>query len=203
MVTPEFSSLDSDLPVLLYSSEHPDTLADYGIVQSLAEVGINILSPETKSEKIAHIFCVQQITPELYKTVSTVSSKGKVLIILLPGIQASSVEYWQLLQAGAADILHWEHSPQPAKEIAARLARWQEIDHLAVPLSINFVEPRSRLVHPFTGGPFHLGFFPDQKADFTGMDSMHIYIIIGIGPVTAENFIKMYFLIRGHNCRIG
>src|SRR5262249_5688541 len=38
---------------------------------------------------------------------------------------------WRLLAAGASDVFAWDHSSDPAGEIAARMRRWQTVDALA------------------------------------------------------------------------
>lgn len=37
---------------------------------------------------------------------------------------------WTLLRAGASDVFAWDHWRDPAQEVATRLARWAEVDHL-------------------------------------------------------------------------
>jgi transcriptional regulator with GAF, ATPase, and Fis domain len=37
---------------------------------------------------------------------------------------------WTLLQTGASDVLSWEQPAHAAREIVARLERWQEIDDI-------------------------------------------------------------------------
>jgi len=130
MATPEFSDSTAETIVRIYSSETPKAIADYGILQALADAGISILPLNTESEGQACLFCTRSITQELYQKIQEASRSVKVLVILLPGTKSSSVEHWKLLQAGAADILNWEGSPQPAEEIAARLTRWREVDTL-------------------------------------------------------------------------
>jgi len=51
--------------------------------------------------------------------------------LLAIGVTHSSLTegcVWQLLQSGASDVFSWEHSPHPAKEIAARFERWRYVD---------------------------------------------------------------------------
>jgi transcriptional regulator with GAF, ATPase, and Fis domain len=42
------------------------------------------------------------------------------------------VDAWRLLGAGAADVIAWARASNPAQEIAARFARWAEIDELVM-----------------------------------------------------------------------
>ena len=37
---------------------------------------------------------------------------------------------WVLLRSGASDVIAWDHSPDPAAEVAARFERWGEVDRL-------------------------------------------------------------------------
>jgi transcriptional regulator with GAF, ATPase, and Fis domain len=37
---------------------------------------------------------------------------------------------WNLLRAGASDVLAWDHSYDPAHEVAARFERWEKVDEI-------------------------------------------------------------------------
>ncbi|MCI5145846.1 MAG: sigma-54-dependent Fis family transcriptional regulator, partial [Candidatus Electrothrix sp. AR3] len=126
----KFSASVAEITVRLYFSASAETIKSSGIIQALTETGINILPPDTEPNDHPCLFCIQSITPELYQEIQKTSKKVKTLVIFLPGAQFSSVDHWKLLQDGAADIVNWERSIQPAKKIAARLLRWQEVDIL-------------------------------------------------------------------------
>jgi len=78
-------------------------------------------------------------------TVLFFSDAGHGLIARLQAIRAAGVERilavsvnahpgqseaWQLLRAGASDLLRWQDGPATAATIAARLARWSQVDEL-------------------------------------------------------------------------
>ncbi|MCI5222759.1 MAG: sigma-54-dependent Fis family transcriptional regulator, partial [Candidatus Electrothrix sp. AR4] len=130
MTTPELFEPASNITARLYSSESPETVASCGIIQALTDAGISTLPPDAEATDHACLFCLQRLTPETYKKIWKTSRKVRVLLVLLPGTKSSSIDHWKLLQAGASDIFHWEHSGQPAREIAARLTRWREVDGL-------------------------------------------------------------------------
>jgi transcriptional regulator with GAF, ATPase, and Fis domain len=73
------------------------------------------------------------ISPELCAFVRETSRDGleRVLAVGSSRVAFSSGSPWLLLSAGAADVFRWDHSADPATEIAARLRRWETVDALA------------------------------------------------------------------------
>jgi transcriptional regulator with GAF, ATPase, and Fis domain len=54
----------------------------------------------------------------------------RVLAIALPNAGIETAAIWELLSAGASDVFAWDHSPHPAREIAARFKRWRNVDEI-------------------------------------------------------------------------
>ena len=69
---------------------------------------------------------------ELLDHVSTLSRGGQErLIAVAPhGGAMARGDGWRLLAAGASDVLSWQETADPAALIAARFARWHEVDAL-------------------------------------------------------------------------
>ncbi len=70
-----------------------------------------------------------QVTGELCTAVAELSRHGLQRLVAIATSALSVREGgWQLLAAGAADVLHWDGQPDPAPALAARLHRWAAVD---------------------------------------------------------------------------
>lgn len=91
------------------------------------------------------IVVFDQVSPTLYDFVRRHSDHGQTQILAVS--LASELGYgvaWQLLQAGAFDVLAWDRLDNPAATVAARLQRWQAVDDLLrTPLVRNNLVGRS------------------------------------------------------------
>jgi transcriptional regulator with GAF, ATPase, and Fis domain len=69
---------------------------------------------------------------ELCDLVRQVSQDGRnrVVAIAVGSIPVDTSAFWCVLAAGASDVFGWEHSRQPAAEVAARFRRWDAVDQL-------------------------------------------------------------------------
>src|SRR5215204_1873463 len=54
----------------------------------------------------------------------------RVLAIAATGAAAAGDVVWRLLGEGASDVFAWDRRGDPAREVAARFARWEKIDQL-------------------------------------------------------------------------
>ena len=54
----------------------------------------------------------------------------RVLAIALPEAGIETATIWNLLSAGASDAFAWDHSRNPASEVAARFERWHKVDDI-------------------------------------------------------------------------
>jgi transcriptional regulator with GAF, ATPase, and Fis domain len=79
------------------------------------------------------IIIISEITLQICDFVRVVSNEKSERIIVLLTTKTSSINGnpWQILQAGASDILVWERISDIPAVIVAKFQRWQEIDHLA------------------------------------------------------------------------
>ncbi|MFN0109461.1 MAG: sigma 54-interacting transcriptional regulator [Blastocatellia bacterium] len=71
-----------------------------------------------------------ELTAELCALLGETSRRGlaRVLAVALAPAALAKGGTWALLKAGASDVFAWNHSTEPAREIAARVERWQEVD---------------------------------------------------------------------------
>jgi transcriptional regulator with GAF, ATPase, and Fis domain len=68
----------------------------------------------------------------LYERVLDLSGQGseRVLAIARARTGLANGVAWRLLQAGASDVLAWEGTADPSREVALRLERWETVDGL-------------------------------------------------------------------------
>jgi transcriptional regulator with GAF, ATPase, and Fis domain len=98
---------------------------------SLAQAGIASCDMGARRPTDRGIVFFDEVTDsvcELLRNVTHADSE-RVFAIALSG-SALKNGTWQLLQAGASEVFAWDHSLSPASEVAARLERWESIDHL-------------------------------------------------------------------------
>ena len=69
-------------------------------------------------------------TPELNGFVQNASRAGQERVIAIAGPGASLNGHWDLLQAGASDVLVWSDPEQLARQIKARFERWLSVEQL-------------------------------------------------------------------------
>jgi transcriptional regulator with GAF, ATPase, and Fis domain len=65
--------------------------------------------------------------PEAVRTVRSLSDDGRLRVVAVP--LEDNVPPWELLAAGAADVMAWR-GPETAEALAARFDRWRQIDEL-------------------------------------------------------------------------
>ncbi|MGH9841165.1 MAG: sigma 54-interacting transcriptional regulator [Blastocatellia bacterium] len=78
----------------------------------------------------AGVIFFREITPELCRMLCDASGRGlrRVLAVALSGGALTRGVSWSLLKSGASDVLLWDGSKNAAREIAARIERWRQID---------------------------------------------------------------------------
>jgi transcriptional regulator with GAF, ATPase, and Fis domain len=78
------------------------------------------------------IVVTAEITSQIYDFIRTVSEDKSKRILLLITDKSSlrNGDAWQILEAGATDVLLWEHSSDLESVLTAKFKRWQEIDEL-------------------------------------------------------------------------
>lgn len=77
------------------------------------------------------IVCFTEITAEVFSLLRDANRRlARVLTVALTPSALNGNSSWSLLRAGASDVFTWNHSPEPAQEIAARFERWREVDDI-------------------------------------------------------------------------
>ena len=73
-----------------------------------------------------------RLTDEVLAEVRDAGARGRqrVLAIALAGAALDSSEAWSLLRSGASDVVRWDERNPPARDVAARLQRWAEVDRI-------------------------------------------------------------------------
>jgi transcriptional regulator with GAF, ATPase, and Fis domain len=105
------------------------------IVECLNAAGIAHHSFEQSAESGEGILCIPQISEQISEDVCVflheLTRNGRrVLTIQTGGAAADTSLVWQLLHAGASDVLVWSQAADVAARIKARLERWNAIDAL-------------------------------------------------------------------------
>ncbi|MBX3327255.1 MAG: sigma 54-interacting transcriptional regulator [Nitrospira sp.] len=109
----------------------PNTQQLHPILTALEQAGLDAnIHPPTPTEPGLVIF--QDIDEDLQTFILTTKQTGvpRILAIGLTRTSLVNGSMWQLLQAGASDILYWDQPEATAQAIAARLTRGQQIDDL-------------------------------------------------------------------------
>jgi transcriptional regulator with GAF, ATPase, and Fis domain len=85
--------------------------------------------PETSCPALIYFI---DAPPELPARVRVLSAEGaaRVLAVAGPGAASTSSLAWELLDAGASDVISWDSCEDPIQAIIARLERWREVDEL-------------------------------------------------------------------------
>jgi transcriptional regulator with GAF, ATPase, and Fis domain len=78
------------------------------------------------------IIFFDKITPQLIDLLRETSGGGmeRVLAIAFARDDLKADGIWSLLRAGASDVFAWDHSADPAREVAARFERWEKVDEM-------------------------------------------------------------------------
>jgi transcriptional regulator with GAF, ATPase, and Fis domain len=95
-----------------------------------AELATYVLQPN--EARGPGIIIVSDLTSEICEFVRTVSRNGteRLLALVVDKAALAGGKAWQILQAGASDILVWGDLADPGDVIAARFKRWHEVDVL-------------------------------------------------------------------------
>jgi transcriptional regulator with GAF, ATPase, and Fis domain len=109
----------------------PNTPLLHSILTTLEQAGLDAnIRPPTPTEPGLVIF--QDIDHDLQTFLQTTKQTGipRILAIGLTRSELANVTMWQLMQAGANDVLYWDEPSTTAQAIASRLIRGQQIDDL-------------------------------------------------------------------------
>jgi transcriptional regulator with GAF, ATPase, and Fis domain len=102
------------------------------ILEALSRAHFLTYACESNSTSDPGIVFFDEVTDQLRELLRDASRRGlkRVLAIGMCPAAIKPAAIWSLLHAGAADVLIWADSHEPANEIAARFERWQKIDEI-------------------------------------------------------------------------
>lgn len=106
-------------------------LSRANLVSSLSSEGVTCEETHRNALPL-RLIAFEREDQELLDLVTACSEYGQRRVLVIAVKKASLVggTPWKLLQAGASDVFAWDSTEGPAKNIAARLRRWREIDEL-------------------------------------------------------------------------
>jgi transcriptional regulator with GAF, ATPase, and Fis domain len=102
------------------------------IARSLTAAGVDFRACPPSAAVGDGIVCFAEIDDELFDFIGAASDRGfdRVLAIQASGRAPGASEAWQLLRAGATDVLAWSREAASAQRVKARLERWRGVDKL-------------------------------------------------------------------------
>jgi DNA-binding NtrC family response regulator len=106
-------------------------LTSTDVLTALRGAGISDAGAEPTAA-VHGVLLFGRVTPGLIVEVHELSMGGTrpLLAVAATGSALADGVAWQLLAAGASDVLAWDRSEHPADDVAARLERWLVIDEL-------------------------------------------------------------------------
>src|SRR5262249_33008751 len=109
-----------------------EALPEKSILDALSRAGAGSYAVDLSEPSGPGVLFFDQITQRLCHFLGEASRRGlvRVLAIALSHSALAERGAWQLLQAGASDVFAWDHSTDPAQEVAARFERWRQIDEI-------------------------------------------------------------------------
>jgi transcriptional regulator with GAF, ATPase, and Fis domain len=78
------------------------------------------------------ILVASSITSQVCNFVQTINNDhhGRVLVLIINDGASEAGDPWEILRAGASDVLIWDHRSDLAAYLTAKFQRWREIDDL-------------------------------------------------------------------------
>ncbi len=115
-----------------HSSLNRNTLS-----RSLTEAGIETQCPDKDAAERPELIFFDTVDTELLEQAHTLSGDGTGRVLAISVAQTPQTDkLWQLIQAGAAEIINWDASPDPTAAIVARLERWAIVDKMVASDSV-------------------------------------------------------------------
>lgn len=98
----------------------------------LAQHGIRGETAEPSDSATPAVLLFDTFDTEVCRRLCDLSQNGfvRVLAVALGSRYLRECDRWQLLQAGASDVLAWKELEEPVRALAARLQRWVSVEEL-------------------------------------------------------------------------
>jgi transcriptional regulator with GAF, ATPase, and Fis domain len=109
-----------------------NALAEHAVIGALSAAGLNPYLLDIAKLEGPGILLFDEVSAEVYNFVREFSRNGLERVIAIASRSSALRDgiTWALMRAGASDVFAWEHSSNPAQEVAVRFKRWQEIDRI-------------------------------------------------------------------------
>lgn len=107
-------------------------LTDQEVTEQIARDSLQLASLERNGDACPGIVVLEQVTPEICDFIAEASRNGigRILVLVTDRAALAGDYAWQLLRAGASDVLVWRELANPGGVIASRLRRWREVDRV-------------------------------------------------------------------------
>jgi transcriptional regulator with GAF, ATPase, and Fis domain len=107
-------------------------VSEVGGFAHLTDAGITLVPSREDEPAGASLLLLSQVDQTVYDTVRMLSRHGleRVFAVATSAAALNRGAVWRLLQAGAAEVLVWEHTTELAGLIAAKLRHWRMLDEL-------------------------------------------------------------------------
>jgi transcriptional regulator with GAF, ATPase, and Fis domain len=109
-----------------------EAMPEKPILDALSRAGVRSYAADPSEPSGQGVLFFDQITQRLCHFLSEASRRGleRILAVALSPSALAERGAWRLLQAGASDVFAWDHSTDPAQEVAARFERWEQVDEI-------------------------------------------------------------------------
>jgi transcriptional regulator with GAF, ATPase, and Fis domain len=141
------------------------------LTRELTRYRINSEPLDQNSPSGAGICVFSEPTPELRDFLRIVSRAGRerIIAVAVIGGLVNRVCHWDLLQAGASDVLVWSDPDRVARQVRTRFERWLSIDELIEGPSVaDFVVGKSSVWRAILRGIVEIARFSDAPALILG-----------------------------------
>ena len=100
-------------------------------ITALCDVGVDVEVPENDRTYRYGVLLFAEPDEQVYRCLRDSHHGGQTRIIAVEiSRPLPTAEIWRLLEAGAADVVFWNHDRESAEQIKARLERWDAVDAL-------------------------------------------------------------------------
>jgi transcriptional regulator with GAF, ATPase, and Fis domain len=109
-----------------------EAMPEKSILDALSRAGVRSYAADPLEPAGRGMLFFDKITQRLCHFLREASRRGleRILAVALSNSALAERGAWQLLQAGASDVFAWDHSTDPAQEVAARFERWEHVDEI-------------------------------------------------------------------------
>src|SRR5690348_1041822 len=101
------------------------------IRRELSAAGVTLVALDDAGPEVRYgVVCFSHASEELFSILALAGSGSCLILAVAVSLPRAAMPVWELLQAGASDVLVWDEQGVAAKQIGAKLARRSKIDEL-------------------------------------------------------------------------